>query len=145
METLDTKGLDKILPELMEKLPEGHALRKAFNTILNETDVRKAQNYYNRLAEAYGAGVDLLTLDANYLITGTTAVSNVETYGLDKVLNELVRTLPEGETKEAFITVLKETDVEKLKVYYGRLVECWGANGRIDNISPKYLLTGSIE
>jgi hypothetical protein len=137
---LDTRGIEKLLPGLIAKLPEGHALRNAFLTVLAEEDVKVAQKYYDRLIEAYGANVDLLTMDSEYLLNGVTAISQVDTYGLENVVAELARTLPDGDRKKAFKTILAETDLQKLKIYYKRLADCWGSTGRIDNIDPEYLL-----
>lgn len=69
----------------------------------------------------------------------------LDTRGLDNVVKELVRTMEEGALKEAFKKVLAETNEAIAQVYYDRLAACWSVTGRIDNISPDYLLTGAIK
>lgn len=140
---VDTKGLDRVLNELITTMDEG-ALKECFKKVLNETDEVKAQGYYDRLGEAYSCNIDLRTVDVNYILDGKTTVEQVETYGLDKEVYNLMQTLPEGELKEAMKIVWHETDKEKAKIYYDRLAACWSSTGKIDNISPKYLLEGTI-
>lgn len=141
---VDTKGLDVVLNELITTMEEGEK-KECFKKVLNETDEVKAQGYYDRLGEAYTVGIDLRTVDINYILEGKTTVEQVETYGLDKEVYNLMQTLPEGELKEAMKTVWHENDKEKAKTYYDRLAACWSATGKIDNISPDYLLSGTIK
>lgn len=69
----------------------------------------------------------------------------LDTRGLDKVLQNKVNTMEDGALKDAFKTVLAETDEAVAQVYYDRLAECWGVNGNVDVINPEYLLTGTFE
>lgn len=69
----------------------------------------------------------------------------LDTRGLDKVLQDKVNTMEDGQLKEAFTKVLAETNEEIAQVYYNRLAECWGATGNIDGIDPEYLLMGTVE
>lgn len=69
----------------------------------------------------------------------------LDTRGLDKVLEEMVNTMEDGQLKDAFKIVLAETDEAVAQMYYNRLAECWGAKGNIDDIDPEYLLMGTIE
>lgn len=69
----------------------------------------------------------------------------LDTRGLDTVLIEKVNTMEDGALKDAFKTVLAETDEAVAQTYYDRLAECWGVNGNVDVIDPEYLLTGSTD
>ena len=68
---LDTRGYDKELPNVIEKLEDGSALRNALLTVLSETDEEKAQVYYDRIAEhATVNNGNLENLDPHYLLDG---------------------------------------------------------------------------
>lgn len=68
---LDTKGIDKVLPKIIEGLPEDSELRKALSTVLAETDEAKAQGYYDKLAEHWTVNNGTLdNIDPHYLLTG---------------------------------------------------------------------------
>ena len=69
----------------------------------------------------------------------------LDTRGLDKVLQDKVNTMEDSALKDAFKTVLAETNEEIVQGYYDRLAECWGVNGNVDVIDPEYLLTGVIK
>ena len=67
---VDTRGIDKVIPNVVEKLEEGNALRNALLTVLAETDEAKAQVYYDRLAECWSVKGNIEVIDPNYLLDG---------------------------------------------------------------------------
>lgn len=67
---VDTRGIDKVIPNVVEKLEEGNALRNALLTVLAETDEAKAQVYYDRLAECWSVNGNIEVIDPNYLLDG---------------------------------------------------------------------------
>ncbi|MBR6613156.1 MAG: hypothetical protein IKK84_00125 [Clostridia bacterium] len=67
---VDTKGFDKVLPNIIAKLPEGNELRNALLTVLAEEDEVKAQGYYDKLAECWAVQGNLDNLDPHYLLEG---------------------------------------------------------------------------
>ena len=141
---VDTKGMDKVLEGLIPTMEEG-PVKEAFKKVLEEKDEKIAQLCYDRLNEAYGVGVDIKTIDLNYLFEGKTTVEKIETYGLEKVVHEIIQTSGNKDLVEALKVVYAENDIEKAQKYYKRLSECWSANGNISCIDPKYLLSGTLE
>lgn len=141
---VDTKGMDKILEGFIPTMEEG-PVKEAFKKVLEEKDEKVAQLCYDRLNEAYGVGVDIKTIDLNYLFEGKTTVEKIETYGLEKVVHEIIQTSENKDLVEALKVVYAENDIAKAQEYYKRLSECWSANGNISCIDPKYLLSGTLE
>lgn len=141
---LDTKGMDKYLEELIPTMEEGK-VKEAFKKVLEEKDENIAQLCYDRLNEAYVVGIDIKTIDLNYLFEGKTTFEKIETYGLEKVVAELIQVSDNVDLVEALKVVYGENDVEKAQEYFKRLAECWSANGNISCIDTKYLLSGMIE
>lgn len=141
---LDTKGMDKYLEELIPTMEEGK-VKEAFKKVLEEKDENIAQLCYDRLNEAYVVGIDIKTVDLNYIFEGKTTFEKIETYGLEKVVAEVIQTSNNEELVNALKVVYAETDIEKAQEYFRRLSECWSANGNISCIDTKYLLSGTIE
>lgn len=141
---LDTRGMDKLLEQTIPTMEEG-PVKEAFKKVLAETDEKIAQLCYDRLNEAYGVGVDIKTVDLNYLFDGKTTFEKIDTYGLEKVVHELIQVSDNADLVEALKVVYAENDVVKAQEYFKRLAECWGANGNISCIDPKYLLSGTLE
>ena len=67
---VDTRGIDKVIPNVVEKLEEGNELRNALLTVLAETDETKAQVYYDRLAECWTVNGNIEVIDPEYLLKG---------------------------------------------------------------------------
>lgn len=141
---LDTRGMDKVLEQMIPTMEEG-PVKEAFKKVLAETDEKVAQLCYDRLNEAYGVGVDIKTVDLNYLFEGKTTFEKIDTYGLEKVVHELIQVSDNTDLVEALKVVYAENDVAKAQEYFKRLAECWSANGNISCIDPKYLLSGTLE
>ena len=140
---VETRGMEKVLEQIIPTMKEG-PVKEAFKKVLAETDEKTAQLCYNRLNEAYGVGVDIKTIDLNYIFEGKTTVEKIDTYGLEKVVHELIQVSDNADLAEALKIVYAENDVIKAQEYYNRLAECWGANGNISCIDPKYLLSGTL-
>lgn len=141
---LDTKGMDKHLEGYIPTLPEGK-MKETLNAILSgEYGEEKTQKCYDRLNEAYSMGIEPAKVDLNYILEGKTTVELVDTYGLEKVVAELIQVSDNTDLVEALKVVYAETDVEKATEYYKRLAECWSANGNISCVDTKYLLSGMI-
>lgn len=142
---LDTKGMDKFLETYIPTLPEGKMKDTLKAVLSGEFGEEKTQKCYDRLNEAYSMGVQLCKVDLNYILEGKTTVELVDTYGLEKVVAELIQVSDNTDLVEALKVVYAETDVEKAQEYYKRLADCWSANGNISCINTKYLLSGTIE
>ena len=141
---VETRGMDKVLEQMIPTMEDG-AVKEAFKKVLAETDEKVAQLCYDRLNEAYGVGVDIKTVDLNYLFDGKTTFEKIDTYGLENVVHELIQVSDNADLVEALKVVYAENDVTKAQEYFKRLAECWSANGNISCIDPKYLLSGTLE
>ena len=141
---LETRGMDKVLEQMIPTMEEG-PVKEAFKKVLAETDEKIAQLCYDKLNEAYGVGVDIKTIDLNYLFEGKTTFEKIDTYGLEKVVHELIQVSENTDLVEALKVVYGENDVVKAQEYFNRLAECWSANGNISCVDTKYLLSGMVE